>query len=259
MNKIFDSLTIVGLITGFCAIFLGQLFEGGDFTTLLNLPAFIIVLGGTLGAVMIQTPYATLKLAFKILPWVFMPPSLPFDEYKDYMIGLAKKARQSGLFSLEEDLEKETNPIIYKGLEMLVIGIEKKALRELLEKEVSRIESKNMRAAHVFDSMGGYSPTIGILGAVLGLIHVMRNLSDPSMLGPGIAVAFVATIYGVGFANLIFIPVASKLKSYIARQDYFYEMIIEAFIGIANGENPTVLNMKLSSFGRKSEYEASKK
>ncbi len=199
-----DALTVIGLLTGFLAIIIGQMIEGGDLQALLNFPALLIVMGGTLGAVMVQTPLPTFLRAFRILPWVLIPPRLPFDEYRSLLIDLAKKARQLGLLSLEDHLEVETNPIIYKGLELLVIGVDKQTIRQVLEAEIDRVELQDSRAATVFESMGGYSPTIGILGAVLGLIQVMRNLADPSALGVGIAIAFVATIYGVGLANLIF-------------------------------------------------------
>lgn len=245
-----DFLTFIGLFTGFFAIILGQMFEGGDLHALINLPALFIVVGGTMGAVMVQTPLRTFQRAFVILPWIFMPPKLQFNEYRTLLIDLSKRARQLGLLSLEEHLEVETNPIVYKGLELLVIGVDKQTIRHVLEAEIERVEAQDLRAAHVFDSMGGYSPTIGILGAVLGLIQVMRSLAEPSALGLGIAVAFVATIYGVAFANLIFLPIASKLKSCISREFHFNEMIIEALVAMAGGESPGMLTLKLNNFDR---------
>ena len=245
-----DILTLIGLLVGICAIVIGQMFDGGDVQSLMNLPALFIVFGGTLGAVMIQTPFQTFKRAFIILPWIITPPKLQFDECRGLLISLAKKARQMGLLSLEEHLEVETNPLIYKGLELLVIGIDKQTIRQVLEAEIDRIESQDYLAASVYDSMGGYCPTVGILGAVLGLIQVMRNLADPSSLGTGIATAFVATIYGVGLANIIFLPIANKLKSYIARQVHFDQMIVEAFVAMSSGESPSILSLKLSNYGQ---------
>ena len=208
---------------------------------------------------MVQTPFFIFKRAFKILPWIFKPPSLQFNEYRALLVDLAKKARQMGLLSLEEHLEVENNPLIFKGLELLVIGVDKQTIRQVLETEIERLEIQDLKAAAVFESMGGYSPTIGILGAVLGLIEVMRNLADPSALGLGIATAFVATIYGVGLANLVFLPVASKLKSCIARQVHFDSMIVEALVAMASGESPSMLLLKLSNFGRTKQNEAKKK
>lgn len=245
-----DGLTLIGLIVGFSAIIVGQMMEGGEIHSLLNLSALFIVLGGTFGAVMVQTPLSTFLRAFKILPWIFIPPKLQFEEYRTLLTDLAKKARQMGLLSLEEHLEVETNPLIYKGLELLVIGVDKQTIRQVLESEIARVEDQNLQAAFVYDSMGGYSPTIGILGAVLGLIQVMRNLADPAALGLGIAVSFVATIYGVGLANLVFLPISNKLKSCISRQVHFDEMIVEALVAMASGESPSMLKLKLSNFGR---------
>jgi chemotaxis protein MotA len=250
-----DALTLLGLFISFFAVLGGHMFEGGDINALLNFPALFIVLGGTFGAVMVQSPYFTFKRALKILPWIIVPPRLQFDEYRNLMVDLAKKARQMGLLSLEEHLELETNPLIYKGLELLVIGVDKQTIRQVLEGEIDRIEAQDMRAANVYESMGGYSPTIGILGAVLGLIQVMRNLADPSALGLGIATAFVATIYGVGLANLVFLPIATKLKSCVARQVHFDAMIVEALVAMASGESPSMLILKLSNFGRNKQNE----
>jgi len=254
-----DLLTVVGLITGFLAIGLGQFLEGGELRSLLNTPALLIVLGGTLGAVMVQTPFRTFKSAIKLLPWIFKPPHLPFEENRVKLVDLAKKSRQYGLLSLEDHIEKEKHPLLKLGIELLVIGVDKQTIRQILESELIRVEETNKRAAHVFESMGGYSPTVGILGAVLGLIQVMGNLSEPSELGAGIAVAFVATIYGVGFANLLFLPVANKLKIYIDNQLHHDEMILEGLVSMAAGESPNMLNYKLINYGVHHKHEDKKK
>lgn len=254
-----DVLTVVGMLTSFLAIMIGQLFEGGTVQSLLNFSALLIVLGGTIGAVMVQTPLSTFKRAFNILPWVIKPPLLDFERCRNKMFELARKARQLGFLSLEEHLETEKNPLINKGLELLVIGVDKLTIRQVLEDEIERVESHDLHAAQVFESMGGYSPTIGILGAVLGLIQVMRHLSEPSELGLGIAVAFVATIYGVGMANLIFLPVANKLKMCIAHKVHYEEMIVEGMVAIASGESPGILLLKLNNFGQHKKNESKKK
>ncbi|KTD39400.1 flagellar motor protein [Legionella nautarum] len=254
-----DGLTLLGLITAFLAIIIGQMFEGGSIHSLMNLSALMIVLGGTLGAVMIQTPLSTFLRAFKILPWIFRPPKLPYDKSREQLIELSRKSRQFGLLSLEEHLEREKNPLMRQGLELLVVGVDKQNIRQVLETEIDRCEDLDMRAAHVFESMGGYSPTIGILGAVLGLIQVMRNLAEPSELGAGIAVAFVATIYGVGLANLVFLPVANKIKSCIANKLHHDEMIVEGLVSMASGESPNMLNLKLNNYGQHHQHERTKK
>lgn len=254
-----DGLSVLGLIVAFSAIIVGQMIEGGDIHSLMNFPALCIVLGGTLGAVMVQTPFNTFRRAFRILPWIFRPPSLPYDKSREQLIELARKARQFGLLSLEEHLEREKNPLMRQGLELLVVGVDKQNIRQVLESEIDRSEEQDMRAAHVFESMGGYSPTIGILGAVLGLIQVMRNLAEPSELGAGIAVAFVATIYGVGLANLIFLPVANKIKSCIAEQIHHDEMLVEGLVSMASGESPNMLNLKLNNYGLQHQHARKKK
>lgn len=244
-----DGLTLLGILTGFLAIIIGQMIEGGELHSLLNLPALLIVVGGTLGAVMIQTPLRTFKHAFRIVPWIFRPPEQPFEKSREQLIDLSRKSRQFGLLSLEEHLERERNPLMRQGLELLVVGVDKQTIRQVLEAEIDRCEEQDLRAAHVFESMGGYSPTIGILGAVLGLIQVMRNLAEPNELGAGIAVAFVATIYGVGLANLMFLPIANKIKSCIANQIHHDEMLVEGLVSMASGESPNMLSLKLNNYG----------
>lgn len=246
-----DFLTLLGLATGFLAIILGQMFEGGTIHSLLNFPAFLIVIGGTLGAVMVQTPFSIFIRAFKLLPWIFWPPHYAYDRDRNQLVDLARKARQFGLLTLEEHIEHESDPLIRQGLELLVVGVDKQTIRQVLDTEVNRREDLNHQAAHVFESMGGYSPTIGILGAVLGLIQVMRNLSEPSHLGAGIAVAFVATIYGVGLANLIFLPIAQKIKTCIEDQLHHSEMVVEGIVSMASGESPNMLSLKLNNYGKK--------
>ena len=254
-----DALTFIGLTVGFLAIIIGQMFEGGSMSALMNFPALLIVLGGTFGAVMVQTPANIFMHAFRILPWIFKAPTLDFVSCRNKMFELARKSRQLGFLALEDHLDSETNPLINKGLELLVIGVDKHTIRQVLEGEIDRAESHDLHSALVFESMGGYSPTIGIMGAVLGLIQVMRHLAEPSELGVGIAVAFVATIYGVGLANLIFLPVANKLKNCIVRQVHFDEMIVEGMVAIASGESPGILLLKLNNFGQPKKNEIKKK
>src|SRR3989338_1001372 len=153
-----DGLTFIGLLTGFLAIIIGQVFEGGDIRSLMNMPALLIVMGGTLGAVMVQTPLPTFKRAFRVLPWILLPPPLPFDHTKNQLVELSRRSRQHGLLSLEDHMERETNPLLRKGLELLVIGVDKQTIRHILETEVDRREFQDLKAAHVYESMGGYSP-----------------------------------------------------------------------------------------------------
>ncbi len=241
-------LTLVGLLLGFGALIGGNLLEGGTFQSLVNGPAALIVFGGTLGAAMLQTPGRTLSRAFRMIIWVLIPPKYVFKTGVNRIVRWANAARKEGLLGLEAIAETEKDLFARKGLQMLVDGSEPDAIRHVLEADLYVSEQRDHDAIKFYESMGGYSPTIGIIGAVIGLIHVMRNLADPAELGPGIAVAFVATIYGVAFANLLLIPVSNKLKMCLHDQLQFKELLIEGIISIADGENPRAIQVKLNGY-----------
>jgi chemotaxis protein MotA len=243
-----DALSLIGIIIALLAVIGGNLIEGGHISSLMNLPAFLIVIGGTTGAIVLQHPWPTLKLGARQLIWIFLPPKLDFSSGAERVIGWSMIARKEGLLGLEEVSEGENDGFCRKGLQLLVDGSEGESIRYILELELSAREEREIQGAKVFDAMGGYAPTLGILGAVLGLIHVMGNLSDPSKLGPGIATAFVATIYGVASANLFFFPIGNKIKSIVHQQTHFREMLIEGIVAIAEGENPKAIEMRLQSF-----------
>jgi len=243
-----DILSMVGIMMALVAILGGNILEGGHTSSLVQLTAFVIVGGGTLGAVMVQTPIRTFVRSMKIAAWVLIPVKLQPEEAADKIVNWSNIARREGLLGLEAIAEEEPDPFARKGLQLLVDGSEPEVIRSILEVEIDSKEHQDIQAAKVFDGMGGYSPTIGIIGAVMGLIHVMNNLADPSKLGGGIATAFVATIYGVGFANLLFLPMANKLKSQVHSQTQFREMIVEGVISIAEGENPRNIETKLQGY-----------
>ncbi|MDT8387924.1 MAG: flagellar motor protein [Thiogranum sp.] len=243
-----DVLTMLGILLAMLAIVGGNILEGGHSSSLVQLTAFVIVAGGTLGAVMVQTPIDTFVRAMKIARWVLVPIKLKPEEAADKIVNWSNIARREGLLGLEAIAEEEPDQFARKGLQLLVDGSEPEVIRSTLEVEIETREHRDIQAAKVFDGMGGYSPTIGIIGAVMGLIHVMNNLADPSKLGSGIATAFVATIYGVGFANLLFLPMANKLKSQVHAQTLFREMIVEGVISIAEGENPRNIETKLQGY-----------
>lgn len=243
-----DILSIIGVILAFVAILGGNYLEGGHAGALLNGPAAIIVIGGTLAAAFIQTPLPVFKRALTIMRWIIMPPTNRLQQGIAQVINWSTVARKEGLLGLEAMADTEPDPFARKGLQLLVDGSEPEALRSILEVDMLTRENHDLAAAKVFESMGGYSPTIGIIGAVMGLIHVMGNLADPSLLGRGIAVAFVATIYGVALANLFLLPVANKLKSVVMQQSTYREMLLEGLLSIAEGENPRSIEMKLEGF-----------
>lgn len=243
-----DILSIIGVILGFAAIIGGNMLEGGGIGTLVNGPAAFIVIGGTLGAAMLQTPMNHLKRALKIVVWVFKPPYVPFKQGIANIVRWAAAARKDGLLGLENVSEREKDKFAKKGLQLLVDGNEPEVIRRILETDLIVEEQRDYDAIKFYESMGGYAPTIGIVGAVMGLIHVMNNLADPATLGPGIAVAFVATIYGVAFANLLFIPIANKLRMCVSENSQYKELIIEGIIAIADGENPRSIELKLNGY-----------
>jgi len=243
-----DLLSIGGLVVGFGAILLGQYLEGGHLASLLNGPAILIVGGGTVGAIMLQSPMPVFLHALRLLAWLLMPPVPPMNLAVDDMVGWSRIARKEGLLGLEQLIEGQTDIFSKKGLQLLVDGNEPDTIRETLELEILAREDRDLAAAKVLEGMGGYAPTIGIIGAVMGLIHVMGNLADPSQLGGGIAVAFVATIYGVGLANLFFLPAGNKLKALIRQQTQYREMLTEGFVAIAEGQNPGVIELRLRGF-----------
>lgn len=243
-----DKLSILGLVLGVFAIASGYTLHGGSISTLFDLSALVIVLGGTLGAVVFQTPLPTFTVGIKMLAWVFKGQYMPLNTTVERLIHWGTSARSNGFLSLEADAVQESDPFLHNALNLLVDGVEPISLHRTLENELSLERERLLRSARMYESMGGYSPTIGILGAVLGLIQAMQNIKDPEMLGAGIATAFVATIYGVGFANLLFIPIANKLKSVIIQRSLYQELIVEGVVAIANGENPRVIERKLAAY-----------
>jgi chemotaxis protein MotA len=243
-----DILSIIGVLLGFSAIIGGNLMAGGDIGALVNVDAFFIVVGGTLGATLLQFPPRIFLRSLKILIWIVHPEKQQLSKQIDKIVRWSTLARKEGLLGLEAVIDAEKDTLAKKGLQLLVDGNEPDVIRDCLEVELETKEYIDMQAAKVFDAMGGFSPTIGIIGAVIGLIHVMQNLAKPELLGAGIATAFVATIYGVGLANLLFIPVANKLKAHIYLASQARVMLIEGITSIAEGENPRNIELKLSGF-----------
>ena len=245
-----DPLSFLGVLLGLAAILGGNWLEGGHLESLTNGPALVIVLGGTIGAMLLQTPLSIFLRAMRMIGSVFVPPRRSLALEIEKIVVWSNTARKEGLLGLENAADDEDDLFIRKAIELVVDGNEPEDVRHTLEVELDTREQRDMQAARVFEAMGGYAPTIGIIGAVMGLIHVMQNLADPSRLGSGIATAFVATIYGVGLSNLLFLPLANKLKSH-ARSDALYrELVIEGLVAIAEGENPRNIETRLQGFLR---------
>jgi len=244
-----DVLSFIGMFIALLAVVGGNFIEGGNLSSLINLSALFIVIGGTIGAALLQTPPHQLMSALKMLHTAFVDSKIDFDKGKEKISRWANIARREGFLGIEPIIDEEKDRFIKKGLEMLVDGCEPNIIRDALLNDRYMLENKGLDSVHFYESMGGYAPTVGILGAVLGLIQVMSHLADPSQLGHGIAVAFVATIYGVGLANLLILPVAQKLKAIVQESAIHHEMMIEGIVSIASGENPRSIVIKLSGYG----------
>ncbi|MBL8403978.1 MAG: flagellar motor protein [Dechloromonas sp.] len=243
-----DKISLAGLAIGLFAIIGGQYLEGGHVGSLVQPTALLIVLGGTLGAVLLQSPIHVFRRGMKMVKWVWVPPVIEQKRLIEQILMWSQLSRREGLLALENQMPRVKDEFTKRGLQLLVDGADPERIRELLEVEIDTYEDELRQSAKIWESAGGYSPTIGILGAVMGLIHVMENLSDPTKLGAGIAVAFVATIYGVGLANLVYLPIAGKLKYYIGRMVATREMLVDGLVGIAVGDNPRIIEGRLKGY-----------
>lgn len=243
-----DIATIIGIVLAIGSIIGGQALEGGHLSSIMQLTAFIIVAGGTIGACCVQNPLSVVIKSIGSLGMVFGNTPIDTKGTIKLILDLATVSRKQGLLALEGKLKDIKDPFFKKGVQLIVDGTDPKAVHEILEIEVEHHEEAGVKAAKVWEAAGGYAPTVGILGAVLGLIHVMENLADPSKLGGGIAVAFVATVYGVGLANLFFLPFANKIKMKLKEESGARNIIIIGLVGLAQGENPRLLQEKLESF-----------
>ncbi len=250
-----DIASVIGILLALFAVLGGQALEGGKVSSIMQPTAALIVFGGTFGACMLQFPLTVVLKSFKAIIKAFQEPKTNNRGVIQEIIRLANKARKEGVISLESDAQKINDPFLKKALTMAMDGVEPKVLRDTMELEIANLEDEAEQPIKFWNSAGGYSPTIGILGAVLGLIHVMENLSDPSKLGSGIAVAFVATVYGVGFANLVYFPIAGKLKLKSKALLVAKEIMLVGVISILEGENPRLIDDKLRSYLSRKEQE----
>jgi len=244
-----DFLSVAGLILAVVAILAGATLKGAGIQVLVSLAAFVVVVLGTIAAICVQTSLTAMKRALNLLPWIVRPPAHDGGALIDTIVQWSSEARRLGLLGLEPMLEDPAlDEFLRKGLQMVVDGSEPEAVRTVMEVELTNREQADTRAARVFEGMGVYAPTLGIIGAVLGLMAVMQNLADPSKLGHGIAAAFAATVYGIGLANLVFLPIANKLKGVVQAQAQEREMMIEGLVSIAQGENPRNIELKLQGY-----------
>jgi chemotaxis protein MotA len=245
-----DLASIGGLALGLLGILGGLMMEGGNLKDVAQITAALIVFGGTAGAVLISTPGYVVAGALRRFRGVFAGTTPPLGDLIDEVIGYANKARKNGLVSLEQDADRIADPFLRGALNLAVDGTDLLDIRKMLELDIAMEEHYGEAEVKMFENAGGYSPTIGIIGAVLGLIQVMKNLTNIEGVGHGIAVAFVATVYGVAAANLIYLPAAAKMKAHIAAEALRKELIIEAVAGIVEGMNPKIVRMKLEVYAQ---------
>lgn len=243
-----DKGSIGGVILAIFGIMAGLWMEGGKVSQILQPTAALIVFGGTMGAVLLQFPLSTVGAAFRSMAQVFVAPQKKNEELIHLLISFANKARHDGVVSLDSDLAGITDPFLRQSLMLAVDGTEPVELRKIMRVALDCASEREERLPQVFESAGGFSPTIGILGAVLGLIQVMQHLDNIQEVGRGIAVAFVATIYGVGIANLFFVPFAGKIRIHLRDEQQRREMMLEGVVSILEGMNPRMLAMKLAGF-----------
>lgn len=243
-----DRLSFIGVVLALIALVGGSVLKGAGLSGLWSPAAFLIVIVGTVAAILVQTPMSTFRRATRIVRWVFAPPARDPRAQIARIVDWSNTARRQGLLGLEAEIAGVPDEFLRKGLQMVVDGSEPEQIRQALEIELESQQQRDLAAARVFEGMGVYAPTLGIIGAVLGLMAVMKNLADPSKLGHGIAAAFTATIYGIGAANLALLPMASKLKGVVAAQVLEREMLIEGLIAIAQGENPRNIEARLTGY-----------
>lgn len=243
-----DIFAAVGTIGGVVFILVAQAMEGGNAGQLMQVTAAMIVFGGTLGAVVASFPNSDLKIALVMVKDIWFPPKAHIEPLITEIVGFATKARKEGVIILEKEAKNASDPLLTMGLEAVADGADPSLVQGMMENQIGQLEERVERGAKVYESAGAYSPTLGIIGAVLGLIQVMQNLSDPSKLGAGIAVAFVATVYGLFFANLIVLPISSRLKCNYKELFLAKEIMLEGILAIQAGESPALIERKLQSF-----------
>lgn len=243
-----DKTTIGGLLIGIGCLLLALWYEGGHLQQLINVPAALLVLGGTFGATMTGLTAQQLRALPRILKRAFVRNEGDVIRTIRLLVALSEKARRDGLLALEQDAKSASDDFLKRALQLAIDGTDPELARDILQLEISFIEERHRQGEQIFTSMGGYAPTMGVLGAVMGLIHMMSRVEDPSQMGPAIATAFVATLYGVGIANLLFLPIANKLRTRHAEETLLCEVIVEGVLAIQSGENPRIVEQRLRAF-----------
>lgn len=243
-----DAATVSGLFIGVGCLLTALWLEGGHLQQLVNVPAAIIVLGGTFGATLTGLSVQQLRDLPRILRQALVIPSIDIPQTIRWLVALSDKARREGLLALEADANAASDEFLKRALQLAIDGTDPELVRDILQLEITFLEERHRQGEQIFTSMGGYAPTMGVLGTVMGLIHMMSRIENPGQMGPAIATAFVATLYGVSFANLLFLPIASKLRARHAEEVLLREVIVEGVLAIQSGENPRIVEQRLRAF-----------
>ena len=243
-----DATTVGGLLIGVGCLLTALWLEGGHLQQLVNVPAAIVVLGGTFGATLIGLSAQQLRDLPRILRQALVISPVDIPHTIRWLVALSDKARREGLLALESDAHTTSDEFLKRALQLAIDGTDPELVRDILQLEITFLEERHRQGEQTFTSMGGYAPTMGVLGTVMGLIHMMSRIENPSQMGPAIATAFVATLYGVSFANLLFLPIASKLRARHAEEVLLREVIVEGILAIQSGENPRIVEQRLRAF-----------
>lgn len=243
-----DLTTILGLVIGIGALLVSVVLEGGHLASLISVPAFVVIFGGTIGATAIGFTLEELKTVPTLMRIAFRDEKHDVGSLISTLVSFAEKARREGLLALEEDLNAIEDKFLKKGMQLVIDGTDAELVRSIMETELAFIQERHHKGASIFDAAGGYAPTMGIIGTVMGLVHVLGNLSDTESLGPAISTAFLATLYGIFSANIFFLPLAGKLKNRSAHQVLVYEVTLEGILSVQAGDNPRIVEEKLEAF-----------
>jgi len=243
-----DIATIAGLGIAWAGLMIGALLAGTNLLMFLNIEAFFIVIVGTIGVTIICFPMAAILNSFAVLKNAFFAKEIDFVATIQTMVNFATKARREGLLGLEEDVEQLDDKFLQKGLQLIVDGTDIELVRSIMDTDLTFLEVRHKLGEGIFMTMGGYAPTLGIVGTVMGLVHVLAKLDDPSKIGPAVAVAFIATLYGIATANLIYLPIGMKLRARSAEEILLRNVMIEGVVAISQGDNPRIVEEKLKAF-----------
>ena len=243
-----DLATLIGLVLAWGAFLGSILIEGGDLSALINPSAALLVFGGTLGASMICFPLSTITSLPGIVKNAFLSKKEDVGHLIKTLVGYAEKARREGLLALEDEVLKMDDPFLKKGVQLAIDGTDPELVREIMETDIQFLGTRHHEGANLFGTMGGFAPTLGVIGTVSGLVHMLANLSDPGSMGPSIAAAFIATLYGVCSANLLFLPLGNKLKAISHEEVLVREIMMEGVLAIQAGDNPRIVEEKLKAF-----------